>query len=63
MNMNVFLTTAFEIECRVTSTGFRAPASPAQLAHAGRHSPLSPFHFVEIEGELPFLFVTEATDA
>jgi hypothetical protein len=61
MDPNVFLTTAFEIECRATTLGLFDPA-----AHTTFGSPLSllpTWHFVEIAGDAPLQFVTEACDA
>lgn len=63
MTTNHFLTTAFEIECRVTSTGLRASAPAPLSAFAGLHSLLTTLHQVEIEGEAPLMVVTEAFDA
>lgn len=60
MEPNVFLTTAFEIECRATTLGLFTPA--AQFAFSGWLS-LPTWHFVEIDADVPLLFVTEACDA
>ena len=63
MTTNLLLTTAFEIECRVTSTGLRASAPAPLSAFAGLHSLLTSLHHVEIEGEAPLIVVMEACDA
>ncbi len=63
MTTNLFLTTAFEIECRMTSTGVRASVPAPLSAFAGLHSLLTSLHHVEIEGEAPLIVVMEACDA
>jgi hypothetical protein len=63
MTTNLFLTTAFEIECRMTSTGLRASAPVPLSTFAGLHSLLTSLHHVEIEGEAPLMVVMEACDA
>jgi hypothetical protein len=63
MTTNLFLTTAFEIECRMTSTSLRASVPAPLSAFAGLHSLLISLHHVEIEGEAPLMVVMEACDA
>jgi hypothetical protein len=63
METNILLTTAFEIECRATSTGLRASAPAAHYVFGTRLTILPVLHFVEIDGDAPLSFVLEACDA
>ncbi len=63
METNILLTTAFEIECPATSTGLLASTPAVHYVFDSRFSPFPIQHFVEIGGDAPLTFVTEACDA
>ena len=63
METNILLTTAFEIECRATSTGLFASNPSLHYVFGNRLSVINNWHFMEIKGDAPLTFVTEACDA
>jgi hypothetical protein len=63
METNILLTTAFEIECRTTSTGLLAFNPALHYVFGSRLSVINNRHFMEIDGDVPLTFLTEACDA